>query len=70
MAQRLMDLSNQSKKMKNKPVLILMSDEYRKMLKEIISAKSKDLNYSRRVTATEIILHGIQLAYNKQLNKG
>jgi len=69
MVQKSMGLLNLSKKMKNKPVLILMSNEYRKMLKEIATARSEDLNYSRRVTATEIILYGIQLAHKKQFKK-
>jgi len=53
-------------KSKNRPVLILMNDKYRKMLKDLVRAKSDALNYERRVTSTEIILYGIQLAYEKQ----
>ena len=69
MVQTSMDLLNQLKKMKNKALLVLMEDKYHKMLKRLVSQKSKELNYERRATKTEIITYGIQLAYDKFFNE-
>jgi len=46
-----------------------MDDEYHKMLRDLIVKKSKELDYTRRVTAKEIILQGLQLAYEKQFKE-
>jgi len=46
-----------------------MDDKYHKMLKKLVAAKSKDIDYERRVTKTEMILYGLQLAYDKLCNE-